>query len=266
MQRTTVERAGIEVSRLAFGTGSMHRLFSRQDRQLLLARAAAVGMTHFDTSPYYGYGLAEVDLGRFLKGQREDFTVTTKVGLYPWMMPARSATEVWVRKVAGRIVSSLTLPAVNWQLDRAKDSLRQSLRRIRTDYVDFLLLHEPIWPLMHADEFLKWLLSEQYMGNVRAWGIAGVAERIAPWVEFGHPLASVVQTQDSLAGREADFLTQRGRGFQFTYGYLASLRAQRSPMSAVVALRTALARNTTGSIIVSTRRADRFPELARAAS
>ena len=46
--------AGIAVSAFGFGTGSLHHLFADRDRARLLETAAAGGITHFDTSPYYG--------------------------------------------------------------------------------------------------------------------------------------------------------------------------------------------------------------------
>ena len=30
-----------------------------------------LGISHFDTSPYYGYGLSEIDLGLMSKGRRD---------------------------------------------------------------------------------------------------------------------------------------------------------------------------------------------------
>lgn len=266
MQSIDIENTGIQVSRLSFGTGSLHHLFGRRDRQSLLAAAASAGMTHFDSSPYYGYGLAEEEVGRFLVGQRNAFTVTTKVGLYPWGPSAGSGAAVWVRKAFGYLVPNVSLPFVNWHVDKARDSLQQSLKRLRTDHVDFLLLHEPARHLIEADEFLTWLASAKKGGAVRAWGVAGVWENVVPWVEAKHPLATVVQTRDSLAGHEADFLQRTGRQMQFTYGYLASSRAVQEPVTPEEILRSALARNATGAIIVSTRQPGRVVSLARAAS
>ena len=266
MQRIGIENTGIQVSRVSFGTGSLHHLFGRKDRQSLLTAAASAGVTHFDSSPYYGYGLAEEDVGRFLVGQRNAFTVTTKVGLYPWGPSAGSSAAVWARKAFGHLVSNVSLPVVNWHVDKARDSLQQSLKRLRTDHVDFLLLHEPARHLIEADEFLKWLVSAKESGAVRAWGVAGVGEHVAPWVEAAHPLAAVAQTRDSLAGREADFLRRAGRHMQFTYGYFASSPAVQEPETPEQILRAALARNATGAIIVSTRQCGRVASLARVAS
>lgn len=264
MKYTVVENTDIQVSRIAFGTASLHHLFSSGQRQRLLHSAAKAGITHFDTSPYYGYGLAESDLGRFLHGNRSEFTLATKVGLYPWGITSRHVTSVWARKALGKAVPRVSTPIVNWQVDRARASLHSSLRRLKVDNIDFLFLHEPDPTLMNSDEFLQWIESEYAHGTVRACGVAGVADRVIPFVQDHHPLAAVVQTLDSLDKRQADFLVKYGRNFQFTYGYLSSMRDSRQAESPGNLIQKALQRNLTGAILVSSRSPERIAELAKA--
>lgn len=265
MKQVCIDETQIRVSRIGFGTGSLHHVFSARARHALLGCAASSGITHFDTSPYYGNGLAEVDLGRFLLGQRADFSVATKVGLYPFGGAASHATTVWARKALGKVLAKVTLPSVDWSVKRAKASLHESLSRLRTDYVDFLFLHEPERALIEAEEFLRWLESEHAQGTIRSWGLAGVAERVAPWVEVGHSLALVVQTKDSLHERQADFIIDRGRSLQFTYGYLSSQFAGDPKINPEAIIAGALSRNSRGAIIVSSRRAAHISMLARLA-
>jgi len=263
MKQAVIAGTDIRVARIAFGTGSLHRLFSSAQRQKLLEAAASVGFTHFDTSPYYGYGLAECDVGAFLQGKRAAFTVATKVGLYPWGAAAGHAASVWARKALGKVLPAVALPVVNWQVDRARLSLQQSLKRLKTDYVDFLFLHEPDENLINADEFMRWIESELARGAVRSWGLAGVADKVAPWVRAGHPLGKVVQTQDSLDKRQADFMLAAGRSLQFTYGYLSSQSQPDQANTPELIVRRALERNAMGAVLVSTRRAQRITQLAR---
>ncbi len=251
---------------MALGTASLHHIYSAKQRQALLEVAATAGITHFDTSPYYGYGLAETDLGVFLKGQRTAFTVGTKVGLYPWLTESTRATSVWARKAIGKLAPRLSLPVVNWQIAVARTSLRQSLKRLRTDYVDFIFLHEPDGGLIDTDEFTRWIESEYALGVVRSWGLAGVADRVAPWVQTGHPLARVIQTQDSLDKFQASFILNCGRNFQFTYGYLSAQQEAVDQSRAKLIMSRALNRNVGGAIIISTRKTARVTQLARLAS
>lgn len=265
MQYATLENTQARVSRIAFGTASLHHLFSAKQRQALLAAAASAGISHFDTSPYYGCGLAESDLGVFMQARRGDFTLATKVGLYPYGGAASSAGSVWGRKVLGKIHPRLSAPVVDWSLRRAGASLNASLGRLKTDYVDFLFLHEPDMGLINADEFLRWLEAEQSSGKIRYWGLAGLPALLAPWLRAGHPFSRVLQTQDDVEAKTADFLLAHGRGLQFTYGYLSSRLADNSNPSPAMRIAKALERNTGGSVIVSTRRLGRIAELAEAA-
>lgn len=266
MKNTLIENTDIRVSRIAFGTASMHHLFRSVQRQQLLETAASAGITHFDTSPYYGYGLAETDLGRFLRSRRPSFTVTTKVGLYPWGHASTDVMTVWARKALGKIASRVSLPLVNWKVGRAKASLYESLRRLKTDYVDFVLLHEPDIQLIQAEEFMHWIETEHSKGTVRGWGLAGVANRVEPWLQTDHPLAKVIQTQDSLENQQADFMFNYGRNLQFTYGYLSSDMEAAKVGEPEAIMKNALQRNSEGAIIFSTRRAKRINQLVEAVS
>lgn len=263
MQYTVIEQTDVRVSRISFGTASLHHLFSARQRQQLLETAESVGISHFDTSPYYGYGLAEADLGVFMQGRRDSFTVATKVGLYPFGGAAHGAFAVWARKAAGKIYPRLSAPEVDWSVNRAADSLNASLRRLKSDYVDFLFLHEPDIGLLNADEFLKWIETEQSKGKVRYWGLAGLPELLEPWVCINHPLAKVLQFKDSFGRNHADFIAKHGRGFQFTYGYLSSQTKKGAQMSAAELIRKALIRNAQGSVIVSSRKARRIKEIGK---
>lgn len=253
----------LHVPRLSFGTGSLHHVFSAKERQNILLTALNTGLSHFDTSPYYGYGLAEQDLGTFLKGKRARVTLATKAGLYPYGYADSHAAGVWLRKAIGKVSPRFSRPAVTWEVDRAKHELRASLRRLKTDFVDVLFLHEPRFGPDQADELLRWLESERALGTIRCWGLAGEANRVSSWVRAGHPLAMVVQTRDSMSIRQADFMLDCQRPLQFTYGYQSSQAGAATPGQYLDVLRAALARNKSGSVIVSSRKAERVAQLAK---
>src|SRR6266513_547691 len=98
MRHVSLPGTEINVSRLSFGTASLHHLRTSRRRQDLLAAAFDHGFTHFDTAPYYGFGIAEEELGRFLIGRRTEVTITTKVGLYPPADAYPNIASVWIRK------------------------------------------------------------------------------------------------------------------------------------------------------------------------
>lgn len=247
---------------MGFGTASLHRIYTSRKRISLLSKSAESGITHFDTAPYYGYGLAETDLGKFLKGRRDRFTVASKVGLYPYGPSSTEMASVLFRKMLGKVAPGLSLPVVNLSVQRARDSLRESLRRLHSEYLDFLLLHEPQMNMLHTDEMFKWMQEETCSGLVRAWGISGIRERVEPFVDSLHPIASVVQTRDSNDLKEADFLIVAGRPLQFTYGYLSGAIMRNGLVSTSTEITLAMSRNTTGCILISVGNGKHLDEIA----
>jgi aryl-alcohol dehydrogenase-like predicted oxidoreductase len=262
MKSVVLENTDIRVSRLSLGTGGLHHILRAPNRQRLLAAAVDCGITHFDTSPYYGDGLAEVELGRFMDRRRAALTIATKVGLYPHGKAAYSGWEAWVKKAAGKLLPHFAAPIQDWSIERARTSLRQSLSRLRTDYVDFLFLHEPDLSLIDGDAFLRWLEGERKTGTIRSWGLAGLPLLIGPWLQQNSALASVIQTRDDLSDKSADFLLHHNRNLQFTYGYFSAVRRESNPLSVADVMQGALRRNSGGSILVSTRRPERLASLA----
>jgi D-threo-aldose 1-dehydrogenase len=104
---------------------------------------------------------------------------------------------------------------------------------------------------------LRWLEHER--DRIRNVGVAGSQAVVKPFLDINNPLTQVIQTRDSLERREADILTSAGRPFQLTYGYFTG---QAHKLDGRDVLSAALARNTTGSIIVSTRSKERLKAFA----
>src|SRR5204862_5249888 len=82
-----------------------------------LARAYDCGVTFFDTSAAYGNGHSEALIGEAFAGGRHKVVVATKAGYEAWDRPPDFS--------AAAIVAST----------------ERSLGRLRTDYLDLLLLH-----------------------------------------------------------------------------------------------------------------------------
>jgi aryl-alcohol dehydrogenase-like predicted oxidoreductase len=222
------------------------------------------GFTHFDTAPYYGFGLAERDLGHVLKA-RPEVTVTTKVGLYSPGGEEQSGAAVFVRKATGRFIKAISRPTVDFAVARAKRTLEGSLRRLKRESIDIYALHEPELSLLNTDEWLKWLESLLRDGTVRTFGLALTMDKVEPFLAAGSELTRFIQVHDSLTTREADVLTHYRKPFQITYGYVSASRKEGSPLSVTEVLRQALLRNTHGAIIVSTKQLARLPQYARLA-
>jgi aryl-alcohol dehydrogenase-like predicted oxidoreductase len=203
LRRVTIAGTSLSTSRLGLGTHALHRLFSKRARQSLLAGAYERGARYFDTAPAYGAGIAELELGRFLAGRRSDVVLTTKFGI----TAGRMATAVpgWVyAQMALRVIASATgtkrflnrAPPRNFSAAQARASVDNSLRRLRTDHVDVLYLHEPRLELLRDPEpLLRALEALKAAGKVRYFGLSGDGIECGR-IARAHPaLAEVLQTE-----------------------------------------------------------------------
>ena len=253
---------GLLISRFIFGTASLFNVGGRKSRQDLLSAAVDAGFTHFDTAPYYGFGLAERDLAPILKAHPH-VTFTTKVGIYSPGGENQSHNAVFLRKAAGRLVSSISRPTIDFSVARASKALNDSLRRTGRDTIDVYTLHEPELALLVTDEWQRWLDDCKASGKVRRFGMALTADRLEPFLSADCVIGDVIQLCDSLEDKEADLLGRFGRPMQITYGYVSSALRHQSPLSVPEILKRSLERNPDGAVIVSTTKAGRLSQYAQ---
>jgi L-galactose dehydrogenase len=110
----------LKVSVVGFGAsplGDVFRQTEPEDRVAAVHLAVDSGINFFDVSPYYGITLAETRLGEALEGRREKVVLATKCGRYGGNEFDFSAKTI----TAG---------------------VEDSLKRLRTDYVDLLQAHD----------------------------------------------------------------------------------------------------------------------------
>jgi aryl-alcohol dehydrogenase-like predicted oxidoreductase len=263
MKRTILPGTALSVSRLSFGTASLHHLPTSGKRQRLLRAAVEHGFSHFDVSPYYGFGMAEREIGRLIRDARVEVTVASKVGLYPPTSSPSGMVTIWLRKGLAKLIPSLSAPLVDWSVRTAQESLENTLRTVGREPLDILFLHEPALGLIEVDEFLRWLSTQREAGKVRYWGLAGPLGRFASWVH--HPIAKILQVLDADGGLATRRLLDAGRVPQITYGCLKSARRSDPSVPIAVAVESALRRNSRGSVLISTRSISHLRELARLA-
>jgi aryl-alcohol dehydrogenase-like predicted oxidoreductase len=260
MQRglVTLDGTSVTVSRIGFGTASLHHRFWQRDRLDLLESAVSLGLSHIDTSPYYGDGLAEHDIGTLSPALRSRITVATKVGLLPRWGSSRSSVSLRLRRAAIRLARVDTSPIADLDVAQSSASLDRSLRRMRRACIDLLLLHEPDVSRLDHGATLDWLSGCQRAGKIRSWGLAGTRRAVEPFLHCQSEIAMVIQTADSVDGHEAEFLQAYNRPMQITYGYMRSRSAGRVVPDPIESLRAGLSRNATGTVLVSTRSLSRL--------
>lgn len=272
MQRITLLSAQLQTSRLGFGTASLHHAFRFKDRQALLGAALDAGFTHFDTARLYGEGMAERELGRFLGKTRQQVTIATKFGI-----PAIAAFEhfsplMYAHRALGGVGRRL-MP--RWwdrrqrilTRESAEISLTQSLKALQTDWVDVLFVHEPQpFEVSALLDMADWLEQQKASGRVRYLGLAGNAHHCIAVAQQTGSLFEVLQVEDSLAACEADVVTTTGRPLQITFGYLRQATAGLSQHDSLAVMKNALARNSRGMVLVSSRQPERLRALAALAA
>jgi D-threo-aldose 1-dehydrogenase len=197
----------VELGRVGYGCASLMARTSRADSVRLMHIAFDAGITHFDAARSYGYGQVESALGDFLHERRHAVTVTTKVGILP---PAPSRRLTALRAVARRIAplsgslralmrqraGRLVAPG-NFSAGAMRTSFETSLRELRTDYVDVLLLHDPTAGDLTPGA-LAFLAACRAEGTARAVGIAAGRDVLDALGNAPSDWGTVVQTPDSV--------------------------------------------------------------------
>jgi aryl-alcohol dehydrogenase-like predicted oxidoreductase len=85
MEYRELGHTGLMVSVVGYGTAPLGDMFGGNDEDSALQsayRALDAGINFFDSSPFYGKGLAEERLGKVLRGRRDEIIVGTKAGRY----------------------------------------------------------------------------------------------------------------------------------------------------------------------------------------
>ncbi len=170
---------------LGFGGASLTSIKSYKEVKDLLNTAYQEGIRHFDTAVLYGKGYSELIYGHFLKDKRKDVTITTKFGLgnpsVNQVMPIQVLLPLnyyfsTLKKARTKTTLPLTdephQPVAYRQIDKAlvEQSFKSSLERLKTEYIDYYLLHEGL-PHFLTDEALSFLLNLKKQGRVGAIGI-----------------------------------------------------------------------------------------------
>ena len=187
LAQITLPGPRLSVSAVGFGCGGLMQSPSRKERMAVLGSAIDSGMTHFDTARMYGLGLAEAELGAFLRMRtvdRSSVTIATKFGidvggivqgLARFQAPARAL----LRKVPAlrAAVKGRQKPTVDtarvYDAATASRSLDQSLTALGVDYVDILFVHGPQpSDIVAADELRQFFESAHEKGKIRAWGVS----------------------------------------------------------------------------------------------
>jgi len=272
MRDVTLLDGRLSASRAGFGTAALHHLWRGADRAALLHRCLDCGVTHFDTAPLYGHGLAERELGRLGFGRRGDVTLATKFGIEPEPLAERVALLRYPAMALRAGLRRLRRGAAaarprDFRAARMRLSLDRSLRNLRADRVDILFLHDPRPDDAGIDdELLRELERVQSEGKVRAFGISGAPAACVAIASRCAPLGGLLQADVGQDAAGAERLRAAGLRASITFGHFreALVASSGADAAAIVSQQTARAvrGNPDGVILFSTRRPQRVADLA----
>ena len=170
MEFARIPGTSLEVSRVALGTWAIGGWMwggSEEKESIETIRAALDrGITLIDTAPVYGFGRSEEIVGSALAapGLRAQAVIATKAGL-EWQ--------------DGKVFR-------NASRRRILQEVEDSLRRLRTDYIDIYQVHWPD-PLVPMEETAAAMTELYRQGKIRAIGVSNFSlaqmeafRRVAP--------------------------------------------------------------------------------------
>ena len=146
-------RTNLNVSEISLGTwafgNNVYGGVTEKDGINTIHAGIDMGINLFDTAPQYGTdkqdGVAEIVLGKALKGKRDKVHVSTKFGRNPCIEGGRSL----------------------FYKSRVIDSVEESLKRLQTDYIDVLFFHSPFSPDEIRDDVWEGIEQVKKQGKVR---------------------------------------------------------------------------------------------------
>ena len=134
----------------------------------LLRDAFEKGINYFDTADTYGSGLGETLLADAFGGMRDEVVVSTKIGYDFYNHTTRRGQQERPQ---------------NWSEDFIRFALEGSLKRLGTDYIDFLQLHNTKMDAIENDRLFGLMEEFKRGGKIRSYGVA-LGPKIG-WLEEG---------------------------------------------------------------------------------
>ena len=171
MQKRTLGNSSIHISEISLGCMSLPS--SVQEAKPIIDLAVENGINYFDTADLYDRGVNEEIVGELVKPHRQNIILATKVG------------NRWQEEKN------------NWFWDPSpahiESGLKESLKRLKTDYIDVYQLHggtidDPWDDIIETFERLK------EAGYIREYGISSIRPNVfIPFLEKSSAISNMMQ-------------------------------------------------------------------------
>lgn len=190
MELKQLGNSTVKVTPLAFGAwavgGWMWGGAEEQESIRAIRASYENGMTTIDTAPVYGFGKSELLVGKAMEGvQRDKYQILTKFGMNWETEQGEFFFDTTDND--GKPVKMYKYSAK----DKVRKECEESLRRLKTDYIDLLQIHwhDNTTPIVETMGEVARLIKE---GKVRA---AGVCNYSAQQVEEALKTVNIVSNQ-----------------------------------------------------------------------
>lgn len=183
MKKRKLGKSELSVSKMGLGCMSLGTDSAHAEK--IIKTALDEGINYFDTADLYDYGANEEIIGKALAPMRDQVVIATKAG------------NRWTEKKNG------------WSWDPSKkhikDAVKNSLKRLRTEYIDLFQLHggtidDPIDETIEAFEELK---SE---GLIRYYGISSIRPNVIREYTARSSIVSVMMQYSLLDRRPEEIM------------------------------------------------------------
>jgi len=173
MEKVTFGKTGLQVSRLGFGAAPIGYLQTERQRAAqIVDLLLASGVNFIDTAA--SYPGSEAALGDILAGRRDKVVIVSKCG------------------------STLAdVPGAGWSAQVVSGTVDRSLRNLKTDHLDVMLLHSCDLQTLKKGEALGALVKARESGKIRFVGYSGDNEAAAYAATL--PDVAVIETSVSVA-------------------------------------------------------------------
>src|SRR2546427_7470356 len=185
-------RTGLPVTMLGYGAMELRgaprgRDVTDAQAETILHAALDAGINYIDTS--IDYGVSEERIGRYISQRRSEYYLASKCGCLvgaPPAPPGPRSPHVFTR-------------------DNIMAGVEQSLRRMRTDYLDVLQFHiSPSRKTLEEDRALETVLELKRAGTIRFVGMSGTLPNLSDHIAMG--VFDVFQIPYSAVEREHEAL------------------------------------------------------------
>jgi aryl-alcohol dehydrogenase-like predicted oxidoreductase len=183
LPKRTLGRTGLQVTTLGFGALELRGMVAGVGRPLtpgqperILHAVLDAGINYIDVAP--DYGEAEEHIGRCLASRRQEFFLASKCGCPP---------DVTKFSPSQRTRFGVPLPRLHdYSRQNIMDAVNQSLRRMKTDYLDVLQFHfSPAKEVLEREGAIQTLQDLKQAGKIRFLGCSSILPNLTDHIAMG---------------------------------------------------------------------------------